>query len=87
MRFVAIAALAAVAVSLAGCAGTGGFDTGATLAVTGDQKGGKIPNGFNDVPAAMRSAQAHCAQYHKKAVVTQMNSASAGGLVVFECLN
>ncbi len=71
-----------LAVLLAGCAGTA--DTGG-LSVTGDQLGGKIPNGMSDVPAAMRAATAHCAQFNKKAMLTQMQTQKQGGLVAFEC--
>jgi hypothetical protein len=87
MKIVAIAALAALTPLLAGCAGTGNIaGSGPDLPYTGDQKGGRIPEGFNNVPAAMNTARAHCAKYNKKAVVTEMNPASAGGVVAFQCL-
>jgi hypothetical protein len=78
----------ALCVSLAGCAGAAGTpgtsETGG-LSATGDQRGGKIPNGISDVPAANRAATAHCAQYNKRAMLTQMQTEKEGGLVAFEC--
>lgn len=80
MRRVAI--VLGSAALLAGCAGTGG--TG-SLNVTGDELGGRIPNGMSDVPAAMNAATAHCAKYNKKAGLTQMQTQNEGGLVAFVC--
>ena len=84
---VAIAGLAAL---LAGCAGTG--DTGvvaggggAVAGVTGNERGGRIPNGINDVPASTAAAQSHCAQFKKRAIFTEMKTVSEGGLIAFEC--
>jgi hypothetical protein len=82
MRRLAIAL--ALTASLAGCAGTASPGTG-SLSATGDQLGGKIPNGMSDVPAAMSAATAHCAKYGKKAMLTQMATQAEGGLVAFEC--
>jgi len=85
-----MAALAAVTAMLAGCAGGG--DTGAVSGanasvpgVTGDERGGRIPNGINDVPSSMAAARSHCARFNKKAQVTQMQLASEGGLIAFDC--
>jgi hypothetical protein len=87
MKIVTIAALAALSSLLAGCAGSGNIASpGQALPSIGDQKGGRIPDGYNNVPAAMNTAREHCAKYSKKAVVTEMNPASAGGSVVFQCL-
>ncbi len=72
--------------SRAACNTLGSTDSGRLLPYAGDQNGGKIPNGFNNVPAAMNTARVHCAKYNKKAIVTQMDSAAAGGLVAFQCL-
>jgi len=85
-----IAAVAAVAAVLAGCAGSG--DTGnvsdanaSVPGLTGDPRGGRIPNGINDVPSSMAAARSHCARFNKKAQITQMQLASEGGLIAFEC--
>src|SRR4030088_2399182 len=87
MKIVAVAALAVLTSLLAGCAGSGNIAGSAPhLPCCGDQKGGRIPDGYNNVPAAMNTAREHCAKYNKKAVVTEMNPASAGGAVVFQCL-
>jgi hypothetical protein len=89
MKLVAtLVGLTGLAVLTTGCAGVGDIAgaTEPTLPMTGDQKGGKIPNGFSNVPAAMRTAEVHCAKYRKRALLTQMNAASAGGLVEFVCL-
>lgn len=75
----------ALCAALAGCAGAAGTSGTGSLSVTGDQRGGKIPNGMSDVPAANRAATAHCAQYNKKAMLTQMQTEKEGGLVAFEC--
>jgi len=87
MKIVAVAALAALASLLAGCASSGNVaGSGPDLPSIGDQKGGRIPDGYNNVPAAMNTAREHCTKYNKKAVVTEMNPPSAGGAVVFQCL-
>jgi hypothetical protein len=78
----------ALCTCLAGCAGAGGTSAisgTSSLSVTGDQRGGKIPNGMSDVPAANRAATTHCAQYNKRAMLTQMQTEKEGGLVAFEC--
>ena len=86
MRFVIIAALAA---GLAGCVSTGESASGAGSAgglnVIGDQVGGKIPGGVNSTPAAMKLAQAHCAQFGRKTFITRMDAPSDGALMAFEC--
>jgi predicted small secreted protein len=87
MKIATVAALAALSSLMAGCAGSGNVaGSGQDLPSIGDQKGGRIPDGYNNVPAAMNTAREHCAKYSKKAVVTEMNPASAGGAVVFQCL-
>jgi predicted small secreted protein len=87
MKIVAVAALAALSLLLTGCAGSGNVaGSGPDLPSIGDQKGGRIPDGYNNVPAAMNTAREHCTKYSKKAVVTEMNPPSAGGAVVFQCL-
>ena len=82
---VKIAGVAALLALVAGCAGTREIADAPVPAVTGDQRGGKIPNGVNDTPAAMNAAIAHCAKFGKKAVITQMAAPSEGGLMAFEC--
>ncbi len=81
-------AIAMLAV-LGGCAGSGvggPLAAGASASgVTGDQRGGRIPNGMADVPASMQAATDHCAKYGKKAQITQMAAPSEGGLIGFEC--
>jgi hypothetical protein len=88
--FIRIAAVAALGAALAGCAG--GSDIGAVSGanaavsgVSGDERGGRIPNGMNDVPGSMTAARSHCARFNKKAQITQMQTAAEGGLVAFEC--
>ena len=85
-----VAAIAALAMSMAGCAGQGAIGTGASAVgtsptVTGNEKGGKIPYGEKDLPAAMAATRTHCASFGKKAFMTQMVPASEGGLIGFEC--
>ena len=76
------AAALAFAALLAGCAGTGG--TGA-LTVTGNELGGRIPNGMSDVRSAMTAATAHCSKYNKRALLTVMQTQAEGGAVAFDC--
>ena len=78
-----IAALLALMVSLAACAGTS--VTGPAPEVIGNQSGGKIPKGVNDMTASMNAVVAHCAKYGKKGQITQMAAPSEGALLVFEC--
>ena len=80
-----VAFVLSLSVLLAGCAGTAGTLNTGGLSATGDQNGGRIPNGMNDVPAAEHAATAHCAQFHKKAMLTVMQTQEQGGLVAFEC--
>jgi hypothetical protein len=87
MKIVAVAAFVALSPLLGGCAGSGNIaGSSQDLPYTGDQKGGRVPDGYNNVPAAMNTARGHCAKYNKKAVVTEMNPPAAGGAVVFQCL-
>ena len=69
----------------AGCAGRTDVASGQGPTVIGDQRGGKIPRGVDDTPAAMNAAVAHCARFGKKAQLTQMEAPSQGGLMAFEC--
>jgi hypothetical protein len=80
-----MAAVAGLAATLAGCAGAGSIGSGPVPGVTGDERGGRIPNGINDVPSSMTAARSHCARFNKKAQITQMQLASEGGLIAFEC--
>ena len=74
----------AVVLSLvAGCAGQSG--TGARLDVTGDERGGKIPNGAANMAAAMNTVRTHCEPFGKKGYITQMKLPAEGGLITFEC--
>ena len=78
----------ALALLLAGCAGSGSVDSvggAGGLKVIGDERGGSIPNGMSDVPAAMRMATAYCAKYNKRAGLTKMQTEKEGGLVAFDC--
>jgi hypothetical protein len=79
MRAVAVLLLA----FLSGCANQSA--TGRLPTVTGDQRGGRIPNGMANVPAAMSAARAHCSGFARKAEITQMQAPSEGGLIAFEC--
>ena len=80
MRIAAIAALVAL---MAGCAGPSLTGTG--LNMTANELGGKIPNGVSNMPASGNAARAHCAQFGKKAQITQMDAPSQGGMLAFEC--
>ena len=75
-----IVAIGIVLVLVAGCASPSGTAAG----LTGDERGGKIPNGVGN-PAAMNAVRTHCQQFGKKSFITQMNVASEGGQLVFEC--
>jgi hypothetical protein len=68
---------------LAECAGQG--DVGSTAGVVGDQRGGKVPYTEGNMQAASSAAQAHCAQFGKKAQITQMVPAAEGGTIGFQC--
>ena len=76
-------AICIVLTFVAGCASSGG--TAAGLSVTGDERGGKIPNVVGNVPAAMAAVRTHCDQFGKKGFITQMNLPAEGGLLAFEC--
>jgi hypothetical protein len=84
-----IAALAALTMLLAGCAGSGETGPGAALSgsgVTGDQRGGKMHYGPGGLSGAMNAATAHCRQFGKNAQITQMAPAPDGsGELGFEC--
>jgi len=74
----------ALALALAGCAGTS--ESGAPVSVSGDQQGGKVPYAEGKMQAAMEAAQTHCRQFGKKAQITQMSPADeGGGTVGFQC--
>jgi hypothetical protein len=79
-----IVAVAALAVAMAGCAGSS--ESANPASVTGNQQGGKVPYAEGKMQAAMDAAQAHCGQFGKKAQITQMSPAAEGGGVVgFQC--
>ena len=78
-----IAAIAALATLMTGCAAPG--EIGAGPSVTGNQAGGKVPYAEGQMSAAMNASQAHCAQFGKKAQITQMVPSSDGGMIGFEC--
>ena len=78
---VRIVAIGIVLVLVAGCASPSGTAAG----LTGDERGGKIPYAAGNMPAAMNSVRTHCQQFGKKSFITQMNVASEGGQLVFEC--
>jgi hypothetical protein len=83
-RFARTALVLALLAVAAGCAGQSEV-AAVGPAVMGNERGGKIPKGVDDVPAAMNAVVAHCARFGKKAVITQMATPSEGGLMVFEC--
>jgi predicted lipoprotein with Yx(FWY)xxD motif len=70
-------------IALAGCAGQS--DVGSTASVVGDQQGGKVPYTEGNIQAASSAARAHCAQFGKKAQITQMVPAAEGGTIGFQC--
>jgi hypothetical protein len=79
------AASVALLVSLAACAGSAGV--GSAAAVTGDQKGGKVPYAEGGMQQAMDAATSHCSQFGKKAQIVQMAPAAqgSGGTLGFQC--
>jgi hypothetical protein len=79
------AAVVALVALLTGCAGQSEVAGTTTPAVTGNQSGGKIPGGVNDMPASMAAASAHCMKFNKKAQITQMAAPSEGAMMAFEC--
>jgi hypothetical protein len=85
MKFVASAALILL---LAGCAGSNPTTpaTADTSSIVGDEKGGRIANGVSNLPASNAAMRAFCAQYSKRAFITQMAPADEGGLLVFQCV-
>ena len=76
-----IVAICVVLILIAGCASPSGIAAG----LTGDERGGKIPYAAGNMPAAMNVVRTHCQQFGKKSFITQMNVASEGGQLVFEC--
>ena len=84
MRIAVIAALAAL---MGGCSVQNSIGTslGSSSGVIGNEAGGKVPYGEGDKSPAMSATQAHCAQFGKKAQITQMIPAAVGGTIVFEC--
>ena len=82
-RVMRLFAVAAVAASLAACAGSSEVGTG--QAVSGNERGGKVPYQEGAVSSAMSAAQAHCGKFGKKAQITQMNPSADGGEVAFQC--
>ena len=86
MRIAAVAMLAA----LGGCAsqgvGSGTSATGPNVNVIGTERGGKIPYAPGNLQGAMNAATVFCAQFGKKAQITQMAPApDGGGTLGFEC--
>lgn len=82
LPFWRIAAGAAFAAALAGCAGSGG----STANVTGNEQGGKVPYAEGGIQSAMDAVQAHCRQFGKKGQIIQMTPAAEGGGVIgFRC--
>jgi hypothetical protein len=69
--------------AIAGCAGQS--DVGSTAGVVGNQQGGKVPYTEGNIQGASSAAQAHCAQFGKKAQITQMVPAAEGGTIGFQC--
>ena len=81
---VTTAATAAMLFLLAGYAGSPGV--GSAAAVTGDQRGGKVPYAEGGMQQAMDAATSHCSQFGKKAQIVQMTpAAQGGGTLGFEC--
>jgi hypothetical protein len=70
-------------IAIAGCAGQS--DVGSTADVVGNQQGGKVPYTEGNIQAASSAAQAHCAQFGKKAQITQMMPGAEGGTIGFQC--
>jgi hypothetical protein len=80
MRILGIAVVLSL---VAGCASQS--RSVATLDVTGDERGGKIPNGAANMAAAMNTVRTYCEPYGKKGFITQMKLPAEGGLITFEC--
>ncbi len=74
---------------LAGCAGSGGGDGAGSFGsgvMTGDENGGKIPQGVGGATqqsSAYALVNAHCAKYGKKGFITKMDFDT--GTMTFEC--
>lgn len=89
-RRLAILALAALLPLIAACETTGTSAVGGSGAtIAGDEKGGKVVGGVKEggTQQAMAAVTAHCAQYNKKAFLTQMEAPAQGGLMAFTCLD
>lgn len=89
-RTIFLAVMMTLSLALGGCAGGTAGMLGADSGVIGDERGGKIPGGVGEggkTAASMRAVTAHCAQYGKKAFVTQMEAPAQGGLLAFVCLD
>jgi hypothetical protein len=85
-----IFALAALMPLLAACETTGTSAIGGSgVSIAGDEKGGKVVGGVKEggTQQAMTAVTAHCAQYNKKAFITQMEAPATGGLMAFVCLD
>jgi hypothetical protein len=81
-QFARLIAVAVLAAGLAGCAGS----MGSAGSVAGNEQGGKVPYAEGGIQAAGEAARAHCSQYGKKAAITAMTPADAGGGTVgFQC--
>ena len=66
------------------CAGAN--QSGSAPGVTGNEQGGRVPYTEGGVQAAGDAARAHCSQFGKKAQITQMQPADAGGGTIgFQC--
>jgi hypothetical protein len=81
--------LAALLPLVAACETTGTSALGGSgVSITGDEKGGKVTGGVKEgsTQQAMAAVTAHCAQYNKKAFITQMEAPAQGGLMAFVCL-
>jgi hypothetical protein len=84
-------ALLALLPLIAACetTGTSTPGTGGSGMIAGDEKGGKVVGGVKEggTQQAMAAVTAHCAQYNKKAFITQMEAPAQGGLMAFVCLD
>jgi hypothetical protein len=77
------AAAAIVVAMLTGCASSSGTLTG-TPAI-GDERGGKLAYS-GKIAEANTAIRAHCEQFGKRGMITQMNlTPEGGGSIVFEC--
>jgi hypothetical protein len=76
-----------VAASMLVTACAGASQTGGAASVSGNEYGGKVPYLEGGVQAAGDAARAHCAQFGKKAQITQMQPAeqAGGGTMGFQC--